>query len=184
MQIVMNGITTLSALVIILCFCGCSGPEELEDSYIRVNEYRASRDEINSLFKFETELDSNFYSSEDTRKDFIQNLIQTQLLIQEARRRNLDQQEKFRKSIQLHWESTLIRDLLAEKTEELRKSTIVSEEEAQLYYEQNNNGAKDITFDSVRDEIVSLLAEEKLTKRLDEWISGLKEKAEIVIQKD
>jgi len=55
-----------------------------------------------------------------SRQEFIDELINRELLIQEARRRNLDQEESFRQEIQDHYEQALIKQLLDRHREELQ----------------------------------------------------------------
>ncbi len=160
---------------------GCSdGDEGKKDIFLRINNFSISREEIDAQLKFEQKLDSNFYISADTRTEFIQNLIQSQLLIQEAKRLKYDRQEQFRIAIQRYWESTLIRDLLSDKGNELRKSTLVEEIEITSYYEENRDFLEG-SFDELREEIRERLEEQKVKKKLAEWIDGLRGKADIEI---
>jgi len=55
-----------------------------------------------------------------SRQEFIDEIINRELLIQEARRRNLDQEESFRHEIQDHYEQALIKQLLDRHREELQ----------------------------------------------------------------
>lgn len=149
---------------------------------MRINNYTIGRDEIDGKFKFEAELDSNFYSSSDSRTEFVKELIQSQLLIQEAKREKLDQREMFRQAIQRYWESTLIRDLLAEKGQQLRKTTMVTQEEVEIYYRDNKELLPEGTLEELRPELVKQLEDKKVNERLAAWIEELQAKAHIEIK--
>jgi hypothetical protein len=168
---------------IVVSLWGCSGDSSNKEEFIlRVNDYRISKDEVNAMLKYETQLNSNFYLSDDTRVNFIKDLIQTQLLIQEAKRRELDQRESFRRTIQRYWESTLIRDLLQEKGEQIRKTVVISEEEVDMYFETNKDNFSAGSEEKVKNEIVRILEQKKVTARLEKWIEELKAGAVIEIQ--
>jgi hypothetical protein len=177
------GRTFIAAVITIsVWLTGCSGDSPADKPYlVRVNDYRICAEDINSLLKFEAELDSNFYISEDTRTEFIQDLIQSQLLIQEAKKRKLDQRENFRRTIQQYWESTLIRDLLAEKGAQLRASTVVSQAEIDEYYRNNTENPGEDAKEKLKPEIAKLLEDQKTTARLKEWIEELQTEADIEI---
>lgn len=161
----------------------CTGdPAEKKGYILKVNAYTISSDEVDSRLKFESELNSNFYVSEDTRAEFVRNLIQSQLLIQEAKKQKLDQREMFRQTIQRYWESTLIRDLLAEKGVQLRKTTVVTQEEAEAYYYKNKELLGEGTFEDLQPELVKKIVDQKVSARLASWIEDLKTGADIEIK--
>jgi hypothetical protein len=165
-----------------LLLVSCSGdPAEKKGHILKVNGYTISSDEVDSRLKFEAELNSNFYVSEDTRAEFIKNLIQSQLLIQEAKKQKLDQREMFRQTIQRYWESTLIRDLLAEKGAQLRKTTVVTQEEVEAYYHNNKKFLAESTLEELQPELVKNIEDQKVSARLASWIEGLKTGAAIEI---
>lgn len=173
------------AVMIGICFLlsGCSEePAVQKDFLLRVNNYSISSEEIDSSLKIEAELDSNFYPSEDTRTEYLKGLIQSQLLIQEAKRQNLDQRELFRQTIQRYWESTLIRDLLADKGEQLRKTTLITKEDIESYYQDNKEFLPEGTLEELRSELVMQVTDKKVNARLAAWIEELKAGATIEIK--
>ncbi len=174
---------TIIIIGIVLSLLGCSGDSAKEEQFlVRVNDYKISSDDVDALLKYEAQLDSNFYLSEDTRVNFIKDLIQTQLLIQEAKKRELDQRESFRQTIQRYWESTLIRDLLQEKGAQIRKTILVSGKEVEAYYKKNKDNLPEGREEEVKKEIARILEQKKVTARLEEWIQNLKAGAMIEIQ--
>lgn len=170
-------------LLVLWGLLGCTSGKDDDDGYlVRVNDFKISEQEVDSQLKLETKLDSNFYVTDDTKTAFIRDLIQTQLLIQEARKRKLDERELFRETIQRYWESTLIRDLLAEKGAEIRKNTVVTEEDLTNYYQANKEFLGDRPFDEIRQELAGKVEDRMVTDRLEAWINSLKKAATIEIR--
>ncbi len=166
----------------IFVLSGCSGESTDNKEYlVRVNDFHISTDEVDRLLKLEIQLDSTFYLSEDTRTAFVEQLVQTQLLIQEARKRKLDERENFRQTIQRYWESTLIRDLLAEEGEQIRKTTVVTQEEVEAYFLKNKDFLGEGTLQQLSPELSKKIEEKKVTDRLEKWIAELKSAAIIDI---
>jgi hypothetical protein len=160
----------------------CSGESGKEGDYlVRVNDYRISQGDVDALLKLEAELDSNFYVSQDTRGEFIRDLIETQLLIQEAKKLKLDSREQFRQTIQRYWESTLIRDLIAEKSQKIRATTVVSREEIEAYY-QEHQASLGGSLDELAAELASQIEERKVTAAIAAWITELRDQANIEIR--
>ena len=60
------------------------------------------------------------------------------------------------------------------------KGITVSDKEAQDYFTQNTSSyPKGTKFESVKDQIVSTLKQQKLSTAITSWIAGLKSKAKI-----
>ncbi len=178
MEIIKFGVIIGTCLLLF----GCSGDPAVQEDYIlRVNNYTISSDEIDKSLKIEAELNSNFYPSEDTRTEFVKGLIQSQLLIQEAKRQKLDQSELFRQTIQRYWESTLIRDLLADKGAQLRRTTVVTQEEIESYYLENKEFLPEGSLEEIRDELVKKIEDQKVSVRLADWIEELMADATIEV---
>jgi len=165
-----------------LALCSCSHDTEQEDYLLKVNHYQIGKADVDALLKFEAELDSNFYVGNDTRAEFIDSLIQKQLLIQEAKRQNFDQREKFRQTIQRYWESTLIRDLVAEKTEQIRKSVTVTKQEVEAYYQNNKEFLGAGSFAELEPKLAKNVEDQKVSAELEAWIKKLRSQADIDIK--
>ena len=174
-----------AGIIIGMCFMlsGCSGePTEKEDYLLRVNNYTITSDEVDSSLKIEAKLNSNFYPSEDTRIEYVKGLIQSQLLIQEAKKQHLDQREVFRQTIERYWESTLIRDLLTEKGGQLRRTTVVTKQEIDDYYLENKEFLPEGTLEELQTELVKKVEDQKVSARLADWIEELKAGAKIEVK--
>lgn len=181
----MNNVFLRSFCIAILCtlFVSCSSDKSKDPEYLaRVNGFTLKQDAFDAQLKFETEVDEDFTLSRENRAKFLENLIQTQLLIQEAKKQKLDEREAFRQTIERYWQSTLIRDLLAQKGEELKKTTVVTEEESAAYYSKNKEMFGDTPFEKVKEKIRTGIEEEKVAAKLKAWIEGLRKTADIDIR--
>ena len=112
----------------------------------------------------------------------MERLIRKELLIQEAKRLELDRKENFIKTIERYWESTLIRDLIDLKGKEIIAKTSVSEEEIMQRYEEMKDSNVNIpSLEKAGEMIRNDLLEAKKSKMLKEWIDSLRKKATIEI---
>jgi hypothetical protein len=66
------------------------------------------------------------------KRQFLDDLVTREILIQEAKRLNLDRDEPFRRSIQNYYEQTLLKNLTQKKMSEIKVS--VSEDEISSHY--------------------------------------------------
>lgn len=172
--------------IVIIGLCcalfSCSQEDVGKDMpYIKVNDFSVTAEDVDTILKFEAKLDTNLYISEDTKVEFVEKLIEKQVILQEAKRRKLDERELFRQTLQRYWESTLIRDLLAERAEEIRKSTVITDSELLNYYEANKQLFDGESFQDVSEELAEVLEDKKVTEILNTWIEGLKQSAKIEI---
>lgn len=121
-------------ILVILCISGCAGKEKEEKIVASVNNYKMTAED----FKYESNEISNagkvFGEMPVTKRDVLDALITKEVLLQEAVRQNLDKEKDFMKSMELYWEQALLKNLLAEKSEEIAKATAVYEDEINRYY--------------------------------------------------
>jgi hypothetical protein len=71
------------------------------------------------------------------KKQFLEDLVTREILIQEAKRLGLDREEPFRRSIQNYYEQALLKNLTQKKMSDITVS--VSEEEIASYYSSMGN---------------------------------------------
>ncbi len=179
----LKGLLTNLCIGFVCCWLwGCSTDTQPADKpLLQVNSFSIGEKEFNRQLKFEMEVDDSFHLSAASRAEFLQSLIDTQLLVQEAKRLKLDEREHFRQTIERYWESTLIRDLLAAKGDEIRSQTVVSEEEIQAYYNENKELFAETSFEKILPELRKKVEDEKVAKQLQNWTDGLKKSAKIRI---
>jgi SurA-like N-terminal domain len=166
---------------------GCGSDEEAEkgQTVARINQFEMSLDDFKRSLRAELEFTPEVKLTDKVKKNFIEELIRKELLIQEAKKRGLDSRDEFIRAIERYWESTLIRNLLEEKGKEIQDQILISEEEIREQYERLKIVDGDLPPASeMHDQIGRYLKEEKKTMHLQEWINGLWAKSEIEINKD
>lgn len=82
------------------------------DGVVIINDRVISREEFADRERF-----ADGYSR--SRQEFIEDMVSRELLIQEARRRQIDEEESFRREIQDHYEQALIKQLIDRRSREL-----------------------------------------------------------------
>lgn len=172
---------------ILLLSVPCCTEQNKEDGEVlaRINDYELTKGEFESLLVSDLEFEPDFKLTKEARELFLDQLIQKELLIQEAKRLRLDTEEKFIKAIERYWEATLIKELMDLKGKELNKRTYVTQEEVEVRYEEMKN-SDDTTppFERIAKEIAQKLREEKKRKKLREWIYSLRKTAKIEINEE
>ena len=130
-------------------------------------------------------MDKDFKLTKEAKKQLLDQVIMKELMIQEAKRVELDRKEKFIRAIERYWESTLIRDLMEVRGQEIEKRTVISEDEIEAHYKEMKASKKQIPpLEKIREQIRKEIAEEKKSRMLKEWISGLRKKARIEINEE
>ncbi|MFH1996530.1 MAG: hypothetical protein ABIJ27_05980 [Candidatus Omnitrophota bacterium] len=91
-------------------------------------------DELNRTLAINVRRDPLSSVTPQTLKTYVDLLIDKKLLIQQARKNDLDQADRFVNTIKTFWEQTLIRELITAKDKEFDTSVTVHEEEIRDYY--------------------------------------------------
>jgi parvulin-like peptidyl-prolyl isomerase len=120
---------------VILIILGISGMTFLRSRPPESREMIRINDRIITTEEFEREYSeaTSLYNQKKDRKEFIEDLITKELLLQEAKRRGLDLKPDFRRAIQNYYEQTLLKNLTQERMAEI--DITVTEEEIASYYE-------------------------------------------------
>ena len=164
--------------MVALAGCG-SQADDKNDIVVRVNDRNITADE------FRYALGESYKKgiaplTEAAKGDLLDQMIKKELLIQEAKKRNLDQDEDFRRTIETYWEQTLIRNLLNQAGEEISGRIYVSKEDIVDF--KKEQGATEAAM-SVK-EIEEELFERKKTEALREWLEKVKRSASIEINRE
>ncbi len=123
--------------------------------------------------------------TQDSRKALLEQEIDKELLIQEAVRHKLHEDDKFRKTIENYWEQTLITFLLEKKNKEIKDTIIVTSEEVKARYEARVAQGGDVPpFEEVAESLEREITEEKRTEAVERWIKNLRTKTRIRIFED
>ena len=176
----------LLVFLFLVSLFSCGQDRRKESEIIcRVNEYNLPVEDFQRQLAEEVEMERTFKVTQEAKEEFLEGLIRKELLIQEAKRLKLDRKEKFVKAIERYWEATLIRDLMDMKCEEIDKRVYISEEETEARYKEMKKLHDRLSnLSEMRDQIREELKEENETRMLEEWVKGLREKANIEINED
>ena len=172
------------ALFVLVSFCG-GKPGEEKKPIAKVNDFVISDDDFRRELAASAYLrDSAGLSYEDKRK-FLDSQIRKELLIKEATKLGLDREEEFRQTIERYWEQTLIKALLQQKSKDLEKDIIVTQEEIESRYQEMAQTKGDLPpIEKLAPEIEKEIREQKKTKALESWIDSLWAEAKIKIYEE
>ncbi|MGA8180172.1 MAG: SurA N-terminal domain-containing protein [Desulfobacterales bacterium] len=171
-------------MIILFSFLSCCTQEKKANNktLAKINDYVLTLDEFQTQLADEVRLDKDFKLTKVAKKDFLDQLITKEVLIQEAKKRNLDRKEKFIRAIERYWESTLIKDLMEAEGKNIAKRTVVSQEEIETRYNDMKKSDQNLPrLESIRDEISKKIMEEKKRRLLKEWTDQLIKRAKIDI---
>ena len=178
-----RNITCFFLVLLTLSFFACSnGKQKDSDTLAKINNYDLSYDEFQRQLADELHFATDLKLTKEVREKFLNQLIQEQLLIQEAKKLKLDRKEKFERAIERYWKSTLIKDLLERKGKELSQAILIPQEAVEAYYKKLKKSGKPIPpLAEMQDKIVRKLKEKKKLEKLKKWMADLKKKADIKI---
>jgi hypothetical protein len=170
----------LSALILII---GCSrAPKENKQILARINNYEITKQEFEQEFK-----DSSFgrVDTPESRKEFLNNLINRKLILQDAQQRAWDKDKSFLKMIERFWEQSLLKITLDRKAKEISGSVSVSDKSIEeVYNKMASEGKTDKTYDKMYNQIKWELNRLQESQAMNNWVSGLRKKATIKINDD
>jgi len=160
---------------------GCARNQASDKIAIKINDYTLTAGEFQELF-------SELTISEDTalhREQFLENLINRKLLLQEAQRLGLDKKKDFLRDIENFWEQSLLKIVIDVKIKELSNQVSIDDAQVEQRYKkwalENPNETKSI--EEVREIIRWQMLREQQAVVLNTWIDGLKKNARITVDK-
>jgi len=171
----------LTALLLLLPACSEERKPPAAKALITVGDFTISEEQFTALLKFEAEANPAFKLSHEGRNEFARQLIEKQILIQEARARKLDEKEMFRQTIERYWESTLIRDLLNAQGENIRRATVVTDEEIAAWRQAHKDNLPEQALAEQRDDIRRIVEHEKVAAAMHRWLAELRGKSRVTI---
>lgn len=170
----------LLAFIFLNGCCQAPSGEKMSDAYVTINNYSISRDEFEKEFKEST------YGNIDTpqsRKDFLESLINRKLILQYAQNEGLDKEKGFLKMIEKFWEQSLLKVALEKKTDEISgQYTVTDDEVKKVYDDMLKEGKAEGPYETVSERIKWQIVRSKENKLMNDWIAQMREKAKITIK--
>jgi hypothetical protein len=114
------------------------------------------------------------------RKEFLDMLVNRKLILMEAEELGMDKDPQFLENLQIFWEQSLMKLVLARKLNELSVVCVVSDKEINDYYERHKESdfpGKELA--EARDQIKTLLYRIKQQLELQRWVTGLKKRSKV-----
>lgn len=153
----------IRAGVFLFCVCflyGCGRHKPAREEIIAtINNEPVYVKDFDRVMAFTYKNDPLLRRNKNAVNDQLAMLIDKKLLIQEARHKKIDQEEKFVATIKSFWEQTLIRDIIDLKEAEFAREVTVSDEEVRSFYD---TASFRITFslrkDTNKDELQRLMS--------------------------
>ena len=172
----------ISILVCSLLFAGCSCVTEGSDKRVvaKINKYNMTADDLKYELK-NLPYDEVELLEEGRSKEYLDRLIEKEILLQEAQRLGLDREKDFMKSIESYWEQTLLRLLLERKSKEISGLIHVYDNEIEEYY---RDSGERLPFSRAKRDIERAVRQKKETKAMNTWIEELREKSNIKINEE
>ena len=169
-------------LFISLLIFGCSVKPKSKAILAKVNNYEITKEE------FEAEFIGSIFGGSDTResrKEFLDNLINRKLIIQDAEAKGLDKEPGFLKSIERFWEQSLLKAALDRKAREISGSLSVNDnaiEEA--YKKMAQEGKTDKSYDQLYGQIKWEMSKVKESQAISSWLKHLRDTSKIEVNND
>ena len=176
----MKRIIFIIAVLSMIAGCDSVKHKKNQDEFlIKINNYTITFKEFLSEFK------DSAYASGDTpesRKEFLNLIIRKKLILQDAQARGLDKDKEFLKTIERFWEQSLLKRAIDTKSREIASSVTVSDPEIEeLYKKLQEVGKADKPYDKMYSQIKLSIAKAKESQIMNNWVSELSRKANIVI---
>ena len=120
-----------------------------------------------------------------SKADLLDDLVTRLILLQEARRAEIEKTETYRRIVEQAGEKAVDAQALlisAFVEDRVFAAVTATDEEVRCFYDENKARLPaETTFDQIKDRLKDLVARQKKLQALDEYIAGLKKKAKIVI---
>ena len=170
------------SVLLIPVFTSCDGQRQHKDAVATVNGAAVPLQEFKKELAIYANRNPGFKLNAESVEEHLNMFIDKQLMIQEATKMGLAEDERFLETIKRFWEQTLIRELIDAKSREWRGRLFVTEDEILGYYQEMKPGLtpKPLLKD-VRDEIRSTILEQKKQKAMEEWLREVRKGASIKI---
>ena len=166
--------------IIIFLLLGCSSNNSSMDKKVvaQINKYKMTADDLRYEFKNAPYDEAGRIKTEKGRRQYLEGLIEKEVLLQEAQYLGIDREKDFMKSIESYWEQALLKILLERKSKEISGLIHVYDNEIEEYY--RDSGEKQ-PFTKIKNEIRDIIKQEKEADAINAWIEELKNKSYIKV---
>ena len=160
----------------------CSGRGKPADAVIKINNYEITRQE------FEQEFKDSVFGRVDTlqsRKEFLDNLIDRILILQEAQKKGLDNDPLFLKMVEKFWAQSLLKLALEKKSKDIAGASFVSDKTIEEIYRQMlKDGKTTRPYNEMYQQIKWEMIKLQESQMMSQWLAQLRKSAVIQVNKD
>lgn len=172
-------IIILAISILLMGFCWVSRQKQI---LAKINNYEITLEEFKEELKDSPYAESKTY---EAKGEFLDNIINRKLILQEAQKRGLDKNEKFLKVIEKFWEQALFKAALEEKTKQAAGAVFVSDKEVEdTYQKMLAAGATDKPYAAAYNQVKWEITRAKQTQLISEWVEGLRQNSDVKINCD
>lgn len=163
--------------LVAICASGCGRVPGKKTILAKINNYEITQDEFEAEFK-----ESGFsrIDTPESKREFLDNLINRKLILQEAQLKGLDKDENFLKMIERFWEQSLLKLALDRKSKELTGKVFVSDKAIEEAYQNMvKEGRTEKPYEAMYHQIKWEITQAKESQLMNEWVAGLEKEAHI-----
>ena len=165
----------IGILLALVALAGCSAGGGGDERVVaQVNDYKMTVEDLKYELKNVPYDDASLLETEKGRLDYINRLLEKEILLQEAQKKGLDREKEFMRSIENYWEQALLRLLLQKKSNEIPGLIHVYDNEIDEYYRETGE-------DLSRSDISRIIRQKKETEAMNVWVQELKKRSRVKI---
>ena len=169
--------------ILVLVGYGCSRPAADKRQIIaKINNYEITQEEFIEEFQLSP---NNRNDTVDSRKEFLNTLVNRKLILQDAQSKGLDRDKDFLKMVERFWEQSLLRLVLDRKSKEVAGTVIVTDKEIKTVYDKlKTDGKIDKSYEQSYGQLKWEILRAKETRMLGDWMNSLRNKSDIKLNLD
>ncbi len=154
-----------------------------EKPVVVINQLRLTKSDLQEELKTRLLMPYSSESKDEKEPAWLDQLIDRELLVQEAQRLGLDREQDFMRTIEHFWKQALIKQLINHKGREINAGLHIYEPQIEAYYKKmaQEKGSAIEPLSVLRKEIIRMLQEETADKAMEDWITDLRKRAQISV---
>jgi hypothetical protein len=175
-------LSAIFLIIIVGIVIKLSTVKQQEDYVVKINNYTISKQEFIEEFQASAFAKN---STTESRREFLDLLIQRKLVLQDAQAKGLDKDKEFLKSIERFWEQSLLKRAVDKKSQEVTGSIFIPDSAVETVYNRlKSEGKADKPYDQMYKQIKWSLTQFQESQAVKKWIAELYKKAQIKINPD
>ncbi len=176
---------TLSAVGFLAAGCDSRPPGvSNEKPVVVINKLQLTKSDLQEELKTRGTIPSRgTQASAEKEPEWLNQLIDRELLVQEAQRLGLNREQDFMRMVERFWKQALIKQLISLKGREINAGLHIYEPQIEAYYKKlaREKGGAIEPLSVLRKGIVRALEEETADKAMEDWLVDLRKHAHISV---